>query len=336
MKNQPTSGRRNFLAGTSAVALAAVAGWPAPASAQAAYPSKPIRLISPSAPGGVVDTSGRLIAEYLSRKLGQSVVVENRTGAAGNIGIQFVASAEPDGYTLLVAVDSFLVINPHVYDKLLFDTVRDFAPVGKIGDSGLILAAHPSVKAKNLAELIALSKVQPGGLSYGTAGIGTITHVAGELLKQRSGANLTHVPYKGAGPAVADVLGGHLPLVIASAAGIQAHLKSGKLNAIATPSGKRSRQHPDLATFAESGFPNFEVNSWVGIVAPARTPKAILERLNSELNAVLNDSELRDKLAASGISATPGSAQSFGDIIRNELALYGPIVKAAGAGMKPD
>ncbi|MDB5942658.1 MAG: tctC [Ramlibacter sp.] len=333
MTSSFTPRRREFLAATSALGVSGL-GLPGTAQAQAAYPNKPIRLIIPFAPGGVTDTSGRLVADYMSRKLGQQVVPDNRPGASGNIGSQAVSTAEPDGYTLLLVLDGTFVINPHVYEKVPFSPVRDFAPVGKIGDSTVILVAHPSVKAKTLAEVIALSKTQPGGLSYGTSGTGSIAHIAGELLKQRSGANLTHVPYKGGGPAVADVLGGHIPLAFASAASIQAHLKSGKLNAIAVPSGKRSRQYPELATFAENGVANFDINSWVGIVAPARTPKPILDRLNAELNAALNDTEVRDKLATSGINATPGTAASFGDVIRNELALYGPVVKAAG--IKPD
>jgi tripartite-type tricarboxylate transporter receptor subunit TctC len=323
--------RRELLAGTSALAAAAAfTSLATPAQAQAAYPSRPIRLIIPFAPGGVTDTSGRIVAEYLSRKLGQQVVPDNRPGASGNIGSQVAATAEPDGHTLLLVLDGTFVINPHVYDKVPFNPVRDFAPVGKIGDSTIMLVAYPGAKVKTLAEVIALSKKEPGGLSYGTSGTGSITHIAGELLKQRSGANLTHVPYKGGGPAVADVLAGHIPLAFASAASIQGYLKSGRLVPIGVPSGKRSPQYPDVPTFAESGVPNFDINSWVGLVAPAKTPAPIVQRLNAELNAALNDPTVREKLAASGIGASPGTAASFGEVIRNELALYGPVVKAAG------
>ena len=323
--------RRDLLAGTSALAAAAAfTSLATPAQAQAAYPSRPIRLIIPFAPGGVTDTSGRIVAEYLSRKLGQQVVPDNRPGASGNIGSQVAATAEPDGHTLLLVLDGTFVINPHVYDKVPFNPVRDFAPVGKIGDSTIMLVAYPGAKVKSLAEVIALSKKEPGGLSYGTSGTGSITHIAGELLKQRSGANLTHVPYKGGGPAVADVLAGHIPLAFASAASIQGYLKSGKLVPIGVPSGKRSPQYPDVPTFAEGGVANFDINSWVGLVAPAKTPAPILQRLNAELNAALNDPTVREKLAGSGIGASPGTAAGFGDVIRNELALYGPVVKAAG------
>ena len=325
MKN---TNRRTLLSTASVLGLVAFA---APSAlAQPAYPTKPIRLVIPFAPGGVTDTSGRAVAEALSKRLGQQVVPDNRPGASGNIGSQIVATAEPDGHTLLLVLDGTFVINPHVYDKVPFDPVADFAPVGKIGDSTIILVAHPGVKARNLREVVALSKSQPGGLSYGTSGNGSITHIAGELLKQRTGANLTHVPYKGGGPAVADVLAGHIPLAFASAASISGHLKSGKLVPIGVPSGKRSPQYPDIPTFAEGGASGFDLNSWVGIVAPAKTPKPILERLNRELNASLNDPQVRDKLAGSGIAAAPASAESFGEVIRRELAAYGPVVKAAG------
>ena len=331
---EPLLRRRQLLTATSAFAVAAFGCLTVAAQAQTFYPNKPIRLIIPFSPGGVTDTSGRIIADYLSKKLGQQVVPDNRAGASGNVGSYVAATAEPDGYTLLLVLDGTFVINPHVYEKIPFNPVRDFAPVGKIGDSTIMLVANPGAKVKSLAEVIALSKSQPGGLPYGTSGTGSITHISGELLKQRSGANLIHVPYKGGGPAVVDVLAGHIPLAFASAASVQGYLKSGKLVPIGVPSGKRSRQYPELPTFAEGGVANFDINSWVGLVAPAKTPKSILQRLNTELNAALNDPEVREKLAGSGISATPGTSESFGDVIRNELAAYGPVVKAAG--IKPD
>ena len=320
--------RRALLAAASALALGGLA---APSAfAQSGYPNKPIRLVIPFAPGGVTDVAGRTVAEFMSKRLGQQVVADNRPGASGNIGSQQVAAAEPDGYTLLVVLDGTFVINPHLYEKVGFDPVRDFAPVGKIGDSTIILVANPGVKARTLPEVIALSKSQPGGLSFGTSGNGSITHIAGELLKQRTGANLVHVPYKGGGPAVADVLGGHIPLAFASAASVHQHIESGKLIPIGVPSGKRSALYPDIKTFAEGGVPGFALNSWVAIVAPAKTPKPIVDRLNAELNAALNDPAVREKLAVSGISAAPGTAESLGNVIRTELTTYGSVVKAAG------
>jgi tripartite-type tricarboxylate transporter receptor subunit TctC len=301
-----------------------------PTFAQAPYPNKPIRLVVPFTPGGVTDTSGRLIAEQLSKRLGQQVIVDNKPGASGNIGTQQVAAATPDGYTLVLGFDGTLVINPHVFDKIPFDTLKDFAPIGKIGDAVLILVAHPAVAAKTLSEVIALSKSQPGGLSYGTSGTGGTPHIAGEQLKLRTGANLVHVPYKGGGQALTDVLGGNIPLVYTAVAGAQGHVKAGKLKAIAVSSAQRSKSLPDVPTFIESGVADFEVSSWVGLLAPAKTPKAIVDRLNLELNAVLNDPEVREKLNLMGIAATPGTAEKFGDDMKKELARYGPVVKAAG------
>ena len=323
-------GRRNFLGQAAGLALVSLSVLPIRAQAQGAYPTRPIRLIVPFAPGGVTDTGGRIIAEYMSKRLGQLVVLDNRPGASGNIGSQIAVGAEPDGYTLLLVLDGTFVINPHVYDKIPFDPIKDFTPIGKIGDSTTILVAHPGFKANTLREVIELSKTQDGGLFYGTSGTGSIVHLAGELLKQRTGANLVHVPYKGGAPAISDAMAGHIPLAFASAASVQQYLKSGKLKAIGVPSGKRSREFPDIPTFSESGVPNFDINSWLGLVAPARTPKPIVERLNAELNAALNDAGVRDRLAASGIAATPGTAEAFADIIRNDLALYGTIVKTAG------
>jgi tripartite-type tricarboxylate transporter receptor subunit TctC len=330
----PQSRKRALAANLAAAVLCFATAWLAtPASAQGAYPTKPIRLVVPFTPGGVTDTSGRLIAEQLSKRLGQQVIVDNRPGASGNIGTQLVAAAEPDGYTLLLGFDGTLVINPHVFEKVPFNAPRDFAPIGKIGDAILILVAHPSVYATSLRDVIGLSKSKPEGLSYGTSGTGGTPHIGGELLKQRTGANLVHVPYKGGGQALTDVLGGNIPLVYTAVAGAQAHVKSGKLRAIAVSSAQRSKSLPDVPTFIESGIAglnDFEINSWVGLLAPAKTPKAVMDRLTTELNAVLTDPETRDRLNTMGISAAPGSADSFGDEIKRDLARYGQVVRAAG------
>mgnify|MGYP000193277076 FL=1 len=322
-----TSSRRLWVRSTLA-ALALGLGLGAQAQAPA-YPSKPIRLVVPFTPGGVTDTSGRLIAEQLGKRLGQQVIVDNKPGASGNIGTQLVASAEPDGYTLLLGFDGTMVINPHVFPKVGFDTLKDFAPIGKIGDAVLILVAHPNFPAKSLKDVIALSKSQAGGLSYGTSGTGGTPHIAGELLKQRTGANLVHVPYKGGGQAMTDVLGGNIPLVYTAIAGAIPHVKSGKLHPVAVSSAKRASSLPDVATFIENGVSDFEANSWVALLAPAKTPKAIVDKLTTELNAVLNDPEVREKLNGMGITATPGSADKFGEEIKRDLARYGQVVKAA-------
>ena len=322
-----TSSRRLWVR-TTLVALALGLGLGAQAQAPA-YPSKPIRLVVPFTPGGVTDTSGRLIAEQLGKRLGQQVIVDNKPGASGNIGTQLVASAEADGYTLLLGFDGTMVINPHVFPKVGFDTLKDFAPIGKIGDAVLILVAHPNFPAKTLKDVIALSKSQAGGLSYGTSGTGGTPHIAGELLKQRTGANLVHVPYKGGGQAMTDVLGGNIPLVYTAIAGAIPHVKSGKLHPVAVSSAKRASSLPDVATFIENGVSDFEANSWVALLAPVKTPKAIVDKLNTELNAVLNDPEVREKLNGMGITATPGSADKFGEEMKRDLARYGQVVKSA-------
>jgi tripartite-type tricarboxylate transporter receptor subunit TctC len=318
--------RRSWLLGTLAAAAALALG----TSAQAqSYPAKPIRLVVPFTPGGVTDTSGRLIAEQLSKRLGQQVIVDNKPGASGNIGTQMVAAAEPDGYTLLLGFDGTMVINPHVFPKVGFDTLKDFAPIGKIGDAVLILVAHPGFAAKSLKDVIALSKTQPGGLSYGTSGTGGTPHIGGELLKLRAGANLTHIPYKGGGQAMTDVLGGNIPLVYTAIAGAIPHVKSGKLHPVAVSSAKRASSLPDVPTFMESGLTDFEINSWVALLAPAKTPKAIVDKINAELNAVLSDAEVRERLNGMGISATPGTPDKFGEEMKRDLVRYGSVVKAA-------
>ncbi len=298
--------------------------------AQDQWPSKPIRLIVPFTPGGVTDTSGRLIAENLGKRLGQQVVVDNKPGASGNIGTALAKAAPADGYTLVLGFDGTMVINPHVFSKLPFDTVKDFTPVGKIGDATLILVANPDVPVKGLADVIALSKSRPGGLSFGTSGTGGTPHIAGELLKLRTGANLTHVPYKGGGQAMTDVLGGTIPLVYTAVAGAHGHVKSGKLKALAVSSAQRTSALPDVPTFVESGVPDFVVNSWVGLLAPAGTPAAVVTRLNTELNAVLNDATVREKLRVMGIEPAPGTPEQYRDEIRRDLDRYGAVVKSAG------
>ena len=328
MPNKNTA-RRPWMAGAllSCLGLLGLSGQ---AAAQSNYPNKPIRMVVPFAPGGVTDTSGRLIAEQLSKRLGQQVIVDNKPGASGNIGTQMVVSAEPDGYTLVLGFDGTMVINPHVFAKMPFDTVRDLAPVGKIGDAVLILVAHPGVPAKTLREVLDLSKKQNGGLSYGTSGTGGTPHIAGELLKMRTGANLVHIPYKGGGQALIDVISGNIPLVYTAIAGAAQHVKNGKLHPVAVSSLQRSRALPDVPTFIESGVSEFDVSSWVGIFAPPKTPRAIIERLNTELNVVLADPEVRERLVQLGISATPSTPDKFGEEIRRDLARYGPVVKAAG------
>jgi tripartite-type tricarboxylate transporter receptor subunit TctC len=326
----PLHPRRRLLAvaaaAASALALGIVA---APAHAQAAYPDKPIRLVVPFTPGGVTDTGARVVAERLGARLGQQVVIDNRPGASGNIGTQMVAGAAPDGYTLVLGFDGTMVINPHVFAKVPFDTLKDFVPVSKIGDAVLVIVTHPSVPAKTLPELIAYSKANPGGLSYGSSGTGGTPHVAAEMLKVRTGANFVHVPYKGGGQAMTDVVGGQLPMLYTAVAGASPFIDKGQVRAIAVSSAQRLASLPDVPTVAES-VPGFEASSWIGILAPARTPAAIVERLQKELAAVVREPAIRERLAKLGIAAVGNTSAEFTQQIRDDLAKYADVVKSAG------
>ncbi|SEA91694.1 tripartite tricarboxylate transporter substrate binding protein [Variovorax sp. YR216] len=309
-------------------ALAAAAGAVVPASADD-YPTRPIRLIVPFAPGGVTDTGARVVADRLGQRLGQQVVVDNRPGASGNIGTQMAAVAPPDGYTLVLGFDGTLVINPHVYGKVPFDPVKDFAPVSKIGDAALIIVTHPSVPAKTFEELVAYSKSNPAGVSYGSAGTGSTPHLAGELLKVRTGANFVHVPYKGGGQAMADVVGGSLPMLYTAVAGAYPFVQKGQVNAIAVSSTQRLASLPKVPTVAESGVPGFESSSWIGILAPAKTPQPIVDRLQREIHAVVHTPEVKERLAALGITASGNTSAEFGQQIQSDLKRYAEIVKTA-------
>ena len=302
------------------------------------YPNKPVRLIVPFAPGGVTDTGARVVAERLAARLGQQVVVDNRPGASGNIGTQMAAAAAPDGYTLVVGFDGTLVINPHVYAKVPFDTLRDFAPVSKIGDAALVIVTHPSVPARDLTALVAYSKAGSAGVStgvsYGSAGTGSTPHIAGELLRVRTGANFVHVPYKGGGQALADVVGGTLPMLYTAVAGAQPFIQRGQVRAIAVSSAQRLPSLPQVPTVAESGVPGFEVSSWIGILAPARTPPAIVDRLQRELHAVVQAPDVRERLASLGIIASGNTPAEFRSQIEADLRKYADVVKAAHIRME--
>jgi len=291
------------------------------------WPQKPLRLIVPFAPGGVTDNAARVIAEPLSARLGQPVVTENRGGAGGNIGTAAVAQADPDGYTLVLGYDGTLVINPHVYTKIPFDTLRDFAPVTKLGDATLILVANPNAGVRSLKDLIQAAKTRP--FPYGTSGTGNTTHLVAELLKQKTGTKLEHVPYKGGGPALIDVVGGQIPLVFTAIASAQQYVHQGRLIALGVPSAKRSSALPDVPTFEESGVAPFDVSSWVGILAPAKTPRPVIDRLHKELAAVLQSPFVKERYAVLGIEPVGNTPAQFGEEIKADLARWADVVKAA-------
>jgi tripartite-type tricarboxylate transporter receptor subunit TctC len=297
-----------------------------PAAAQD-WPSKPVRIVVPFAPGGVADNSARVIAEPLSQRLSQQVVVENRPGASGNIGSAQVAQSAPDGYTLLLGFDGTMVINPHVFPKTGFDTVKDFAAVTKLGDATLILVTHPSTGLKNLNDLIREAKSKP--FPYGTSGTGGTPHLAGEMLKQRTGIQLEHVPYKGGGPAVADVVGGQIPLVFTAIASAQQYVRAGRLVALGVPSAKRSSALPDVPTFQEAGQRDFDVSSWTGIFAPAATPRPIVERLRNEIAALLKTDFVKERYATLGIEPVGNTPEEFAAQVKADLARWQQVVKAA-------
>ncbi|TXI88516.1 MAG: tripartite tricarboxylate transporter substrate binding protein [Cupriavidus sp.] len=324
--NQPHANIRRQLLGA-AFALT-VCGLPA-AHAQSDYPNKPIRLIVPFASAGVTDTSARIVAEKLGQQLGQQIVVDNKPGAGGNIGTQMVARAEPDGYTLLLGYDGTLVINPNVYAKVPFDPVKDFAPIGKIGDALLLIAANPKLGVKNVADLQKYARTLPGGVSYGSAGNGSTTHLAGEMFHQRTGMAMTHVPYKGGGQALLDVVGGTLPITFAAVTGAMPFVKSGQVEALAVTSRERAPSLPNVPTLIEAGLKDFEINSWVGLLAPARTPKPVLDKLSTALQKVLSDPAMRERLASLGIVATPGTPDAYGREIVRDLEKNKAITKAA-------
>ncbi|OZI59230.1 Bug family tripartite tricarboxylate transporter substrate binding protein [Bordetella genomosp. 4] len=293
------------------------------------YPSRPIRLIVPFAPGGVSDTGARLVADKLSQRLGQQIIVDNKPGASGNIGTQMAAQAAPDGYTLLLGFDGTLVINPYVHKDIPFDTLKDLAPVSKIGDAALIIVANPKVPANTLQELIAYSKTQPKGISYGSAGVGSTPHLAGELLRQRTGIKLEHIPYKGGGQAMADVVGGTLPLLYTAVAGAYPYVERKQLKAIAVSTEKRLPSLPDVPTVSESGVEGFVSNSWIGILSPAKTPADIVSKLQQAIHDVVHTPETEERLAGLGITASGNTPQEFRQQIEADLKTYKAVVKSA-------
>ena len=296
------------------------------ALAQDGYPNRPIKIIVPFSPGGGGDAVVRSISEKLGERLGQPIIIDNRPGASGFIGAQVVATAAPDGYTILMGFDGSLVVAPNLM-KAPFDTVADFVPITKLNDATLILAAHSSLGVKSLKELVELSKTKPGGLTFGSSGAATTTHLAGELLAQRSGMILTHVPYKGGGQAVTDVLGGQIPLIFTVIPTVYSFVKDGRLRAVGVASAKRSSVLPEVPTMIELGLPGFEVSSWYGLLAPAKTPKPIIDRLQKEVAAVLALPEIRERYLKGGFEPVGNKPEDFAQQIKADLARWNKVVK---------
>jgi len=318
-----------LLTGSKAVALAAVFALPLGAAAQpGSYPDKPIRFIVPYPPGGGTDVIARIVQERFQAALGQPVIIENRGGAAGSLGTDVVAKAPADGYTVLFTLSSH-TINPSIYPKLPFDTARDFEPIGTVASLPQILVANPQFPAKNLADLLAMAKAKPDSISFASVGNGSPGHLAGELLKLRTGTQMTHIPYRGGGPAVTDVMGGQVPVLWVSIPAAAQFVKTGKLKAYAVSTVKRSAAFPDVPTVQEAGVADFEVDSWYAMFVPAKTPKAVIDRLNRALNTVVHEPAIRERLLAQGSEGVGGTPEALGKVVTAELVKWAKLAKEA-------
>ncbi len=309
------------------VLLTLAAVLPAPAQD---YPTRPVVLVSPFPPGGSVSLVARIVAEKMGETLGQSIVVENRGGAGGTIGARTVAKSAPDGYTLLLGYTGTLAIGPSMYPSAGFDPRKDFAPIGRIGTAPTMLVVHPSVPAHSVKELIAYAKANPGKLNFGSAGIGTVGHLAGELMATMAGLELVHVPYKGTGPALTDLLGGHIPMMFTPIPTAHAQAEAGALRALAVTGATRSSLLPNVPTVAEAGLPGYEAVLRYSLVAPAGTPRPVIERLNKELRVALAADDVRMRLATDGAEVLPSTPEEYAADIDREEATWSKVVNKLG------
>jgi tripartite-type tricarboxylate transporter receptor subunit TctC len=313
--------------------LLAMAGSGAEALAQE-WPAKPIRFIAPNLPGGPTDILARLIGQKLAETLGQPVVIENRAGAAGNIGTEVAAKAPPDGYTLVTGNNATFGANVSLYKRLGFDPVKDFTPIVLAATQPNILVVHPSLPVTNVKELIALAKARPGQLNYSGSGMGAAAHLSAELFKSMTATNIVHIPYKSAAPALTDLMAGETQLMFATSLSVIQHIKANRVRALGVTTAKRSRFLPELPTIAEAGVPGFEASTWHGVLVPAGTPGAIVERLNMEINRMLQLADVRERLAAMGAEVVGGSAKEFADHIQREIPKWAKVVKAIGVQLE--
>jgi tripartite-type tricarboxylate transporter receptor subunit TctC len=312
------------------VIAAALSLYGLPALGQTAYPTKPIRLVVPFVPGGSTDFIARILGQKLDEALGQQVVIENRAGAAGNIGVEYVAKSAPDGYTLIFGHVGTFGFGPSLYQKLPYDPVKDFAPVALFAMVPNMLVVHPSLPAKSVKELIALAKARPGQLNYGSSGNGSASHLATEYFKLLSKTDITAIAYKGTGPLITDVIAGQISLTITGVPPLYPLVQSGRLRALAIGSTKRLAMMPDVPTIAEAGVPGYESSTWFGPLAPAKTPREIIVKLNAEMMKILQRPDVRARFAADGVVGLGSTPDEFGVYIRNEIERWGRVIKAAG------
>ena len=305
-----------------------------PAQAADKYPSRPIRFIIPFPPGGGNDILGRAFADRLGERMGQQWVVDNRGGASTIIAADIVAHALPDGYTLLLGTNSTLSVMPSLRDKLPYDPLKDYEHISLMSSSPYLLVVHPSFEAKSVKELIALARAKPGQINFATPGYGTSNHMSFELFMSMAGIKMTHVPYKGTGPALAELLGGQVPVMLVATAAVRPLVLSGKLRALGISTAKRSPAMPEVAPIAELGVPGFNSASWVGLLSPRGTPPAIVKRLNAEINKVIDEGDLKDKLGSQGFVPDGSTPQEFAAHVKDELARFRKLVK--DAGIKPE
>jgi len=321
-----------FQRAAAAIAACSAIAFGASAPAQEApYPEKPVRFLVPFPPGGSTDIVSRLVGQKLSERFGQQVIVENRAGGAGIIAAEAVAKSPADGYLLLLGNTGIFAINPNLYRKLPYDPVKDFAPVSMLTRVPNLLVVHPAVPAKTVRELVNLARKSSGRLNYGSAGSGSLQHLGMEMFKTAAKVDFIHIPYKGAGPALIDLIGGHLDLQIATLPSVIAHINSGKLRALAIGDAKRSSLMPTLPTIAESGYPDYEAYSWHGVFVRAGTPAAIVTALNRQIVSILGTPDVREILVQGGFEVVGSTIQDLANVVRQDLRRYADAVKAAGA-----
>jgi tripartite-type tricarboxylate transporter receptor subunit TctC len=292
------------------------------------YPTKPIRLVVPFTPGGSTDILARAVAQELTKAWGQPVVVDNVPGAGGAIGAEKVAKAAPDGYTLLMGHIGTLAVNPSLYPNLPYDPIKSFTPVAWVARVPNVLVVHPSVKATNVKELVALAKARPGRLNYGSGGNGSAANLATEYFKLQTGTSIVHIPYRGTAPAVTDLLGGQIQLLFTGAPAVLGQVKNGQLRALAVSSPTRLAALPDLPTVAESGYKGFEADQWYGVVAPMGTPREVVTKLNAQINLALNSPDMKIRLTNEGAVATPTTPDAYGQLIASEIARWRPVIQS--------